>query len=191
MLGTGPLALAALDAFAGLALALGDDGILPLRPELRAALAAIGHGKDIRDRNAHRTALGAIATAGTGYGLVRVQGELCLVDGPLLFLIQRLEIPHIGQVVLHLGEAAHAAEDGMNIIQSGGKAQRPAGIGDIRAGSIEDGLHFGNGIGEDPALDRLHDHDGLPVGLTDFPVAAGSDAGVFPVGATSLWSANT
>ena len=186
MLWAGALALAALDAFAGLALALGDDAVLPLGPEFRTALAAIGHGEDIRDGNAHWTALGAVMAAGTGDRLVRVQRELGLVDRALLVGVQGLEILHKGEVVVHLRQIAHAGEHRDDVLLARHKTDRPGGVGRLRVRLRQDRLDAVDGVCQHAALHRLHDRDGLSIDLADLKVAPGGHAGVLPVRVVDL-----
>ncbi len=94
MLGTGAFALAALDAVAGLALVLGDDGVFPDGAEPGAALLPVFHVEDFGNGNAHGTALGAVMAGGAGDGLVRVQGLLGLPDDRLFRVGQGPEVAH-------------------------------------------------------------------------------------------------
>jgi len=181
MLRAGALALAALDAIARLALALGDDAVFPLGPEFRTALAAVGHGEDIRDGNAHRTALGAVMAARAGDRLVRVQRELGPVDRALLVGVQRLEILHIGKVVVHLRQIAHAGEHRNDVLLARHEADRPGGVGRLRVRLGQDRLDAVDGVRQHTALHRLHDRDRLSIGLADFKVAPGGYTGVIPV----------
>ena len=65
MLRTYAFTLTALNALAGLALILSNNGIFSLGTEFRASLLAVLNGEDIRNWNAHRTALGTVTAAGT------------------------------------------------------------------------------------------------------------------------------
>ena len=123
---------------------------------------------------------------GAGDGLVFIQRFPGEADQFHFLFVQRAEILHGFQVVIHLGQVAHTAEHGMNALQPGSEAQGPAGIGNIRAVSVKYSPHFRNGVGQDAALDRLHDHYRNPALAADLPVTAGGHTGVFPVSIVDL-----
>lgn len=85
MLRAGRFALAALDAVGSFALPLRHNDILSLGSEFRGTLLAVFHREDLRDRDGHRTALGAVVAGRTRNGLVFIQCFLCLSDHLHLF----------------------------------------------------------------------------------------------------------
>ena len=108
MLGAYLHALAALHAVAGLAVALGDDVVLPHGTEPGTSLAAVGHGEDLRNGNIHRASVCTVMASGTGNGLVCVQSILCFSDDRMFLRRKRFEISHIRKIVLHLFDVRHA-----------------------------------------------------------------------------------
>ena len=151
-----------------------------------AALLAVDHREDIGNRNPHGAPLRAVMAAGAGDRLILIQRRLGLPDDPLLRLRQGLELLHEAQVVLHLGQAAHAAEHRQDVVQAGAEADGPGRVAQAAARGIQDLFDLRNRIRQDAALDRLHDGDGLAVGLADLPAPAGGHARIFPVGVIQL-----
>ena len=118
---------------------------------------------------------------GTWDGFIAVEGLLRLPDQIQLRIRKRLEFFHVAEVVLHLRQVAHTAEDHEDVIQACREAYRPAGIGTPAAFRVEHCFYGRDGIRQDAALYRLHDGYGLTEFFADLPVFPGSDAGIFPV----------
>ena len=102
MLRTCAFALAALDTVTCLAFAFGNDRIFSLCAEFRTAFFAVLNREDLRDRNAHRTAFGAVMAGCAGDRFISVQCFHSLCDHCFLMFVQRFEISHEAEVVFHL-----------------------------------------------------------------------------------------
>ena len=118
-------ALTAVYAVAGFSFALSDYDILPLGAEFGAAFLPVLYSKDIRDRNAHRASGGAVAAACAGYGLIGIKCSLAGLDDLVLVLVQRFEIFHVGEVVFHLLDVAHTAENSEDAFLAADESDRP------------------------------------------------------------------
>ena len=87
MLGADAFALAALDAVAGLAPVVGDDGVFTHGAEAGAALFAVLHIEDLRDRNSHGTSFGTVMAGRTLNRRRMSHDPLCLLNNLLFFFI--------------------------------------------------------------------------------------------------------
>ena len=111
VLGTDLLAPAALDAV-GRPAAGGDvdDVIIVVRVPAVVDLLRVHGGEEVGDGDVLRTAVRAVAADGAGDEILAVKDLLHALDGGEFPLIQRPEVAHEGDVVLHLRKAAHAGE---------------------------------------------------------------------------------
>ena len=173
--------LSALDAFIRLSFALGNVVVLPDCPEMRASLPAVINSENFRNRDPHRASLRAVVAGGAGDGLILVQRHLRLRDHFRFSFAQGLEILHIAQVVLHLGDVAHPAQYREDPFLAGAEADRPAGVGAGTPGFIQDLPHLRNRISQRTALDRLHDDHRFSVRPADLKIPPACDTRVLPV----------
>ena len=85
----------------------------------------------------------------------------------LLLICQRLEILHVGNVILHLVQRAHAGQHHADAVKARRIADRIAGVGIVRAmlpvQAVEDLLCMLRQIDQTAALHRLHDEERLIV----------------------------
>ena len=118
----------------------------------------------------------------------RCQGFADLFDDLLFHFVKRPEHGrvHIGQIVFHLGQAAHAGQHHGNTFLGSRKADGPRRRAGFWICGLEDRLDGFRRIGQGAALDRLHDNDRLAVFPADFQAFPGSDIRVLPVGVIDL-----
>lgn len=96
-------------------------------------------------------------------------------------LIQRPEVAHEGDVVLHLRKAAHAGEHHQHPGKARGEADGIA-RGAAAAEPVEHGARVVREVHEVAALDRLHDDDGLAEFAADLVASAALHGGIVVVG---------
>lgn len=102
LLRTGIFTLTAFDAVRSLAFALGSNSVLALAPELGVAPLSVGYGEYLGDRNVLGTAVRTVMTSCAGYVGTVIKSLLRHAYNSLLCLVKRLEIFHVGNIVLHL-----------------------------------------------------------------------------------------
>ena len=111
MLGADALALAAADAVRGAGAGPGVDIlIVVVRVPVVVDLLRVHGGEEVGDGDVLRTAVRAVAADGAGDEILAVKDLLHALDGGEFPLIQRPEVAHEGDVVLHLRKAARAGE---------------------------------------------------------------------------------
>ena len=101
-----------------------------------------------------------ITAGGTGDQIHRMVNLPHLVNGRQLFYIQRAEILHKADVLLHLFDAAHAGEYHQHALKPGGIADCIT-CGRAAAQLIQHSLCLWRQIDQIAALYRLHDNDRL------------------------------
>ena len=93
---------------------------------------------------------------------------------------------HVGDVVLHLGDGAHAGQHRDDTVEARDVTDRPAGETCRGVRLPQDRCDGLGRVGQHAALDGLHDHDGLPVPAGHLIVRPARHAGVLPVGIVEL-----
>ena len=128
------LALTALDAVAGFSAVLRGDPVWPFAfvPAGIKPLV-VADGEDLRNRDLHGAAFRAVVARRARDGLVGEKRFLRFCDDPFFLRGQRLEVSHIGEVILHLCDVAHPRQNGYDMADAGCEADRPAGIGERTA----------------------------------------------------------
>lgn len=112
MLGTYALALAAADAVGSLARTLDETRIEVLgSPVVRIAAQGVDGPEDIRDADAHWTAVAAVSACRASDLRYRKDVARCFFDQLELVVCQRLEVRESLNVVCHLILVRHAGED--------------------------------------------------------------------------------
>ena len=158
MLGAGFLAPAAAHAVLSLGLVL--EHLVPGAPQqggIPASGQPVPQAEVLRD--VHPGGAGhAVFTPGAA--VVCPPAELRRRPGQQfrLLRLQGSEPGKGGQVLLHLGHAAHAAEDGEHTRQAGSPPKGPAGGSPLRPGGAEQLLHLLRRGGQQATLHRLHHH---------------------------------
>ena len=100
--------------------------------------------KEIGDGDVHGTPRLAVPAASAGDGLLVFQNSTGPSDRFLFRRSQGLEIGHITQIVLHLFQCAHAAEDHGHTLEGGGEPDGVAGA----AAALEPVQNFPGSFGE-------------------------------------------
>ena len=119
-------------------------------------------------------AVGAVAAGGAGDQIPGLEDLLYLTDGLHLPLIQGLEVPHEGDIVLHLPEAAHAGQHHHHAGEARGEADGVAG-GAAAVEVFQDGLGLLGQVHQVAALHRLHHQHRLIVLPADLIAPAALD----------------
>ena len=112
VLGALGFALTALEALTGLAVTLGNQIVVELAVAFQFGelLHDVVEAEVLGDSNLLWAALGAVMTGGARNGN-SITNDLCRLGDNFLFLfIKRLEILHIGRVILELLHVAHTAQ---------------------------------------------------------------------------------
>ena len=165
MLGAHRLAAAAADAVGGFAALGGEDLVIIeiLVPVVEGALEIVA-GEQVGDLDALGAGvlIDAVAAAGAGNEPLGLEHAANPVDGDALGIIQGAEVGHGGDIVLHLGHAAHAGQHHADVGEAGGETDGIAGIG-AAVKTIEHSLGLGGQLHQMAALDGLHHQDGLAV----------------------------
>ena len=125
MLRTDLFARTALDAVGGFTAVERMDIVIECCVPARGNLLCVQRRKVIRDRDLLRTSVRAVPAGCTGDQVHAVKNLLYLCDSSQLRLVQRLEILHVADVILHLLERAHAGEHHQN---SGKTGREPNGV---------------------------------------------------------------
>ena len=100
--------------------------------------------------------------------------------------VKRFEVFHVAEVILHLFQGTHAAQDSQKVILAGNKTQRPGRVGEAVVLSVKNGFDGIDRISQDTAFDRFHDNDRFAVLFADLIVSAGLHAGILPVSVVDL-----
>ena len=163
VLRAGFFALAALDAIRGPAPRRGMHHIVVIiRVPIVINLLGVHHGKQIGDSNVPGAAVGAVAAGRAGDQVLALENLLHLFHRSQLGFVQRPEILHKGDVVLHLLHIAHAGQHHFNARKAGGEADGIAG-GAAAVQRVQHSLGVLGQVDQVAALDRLHHDDGLAV----------------------------
>ena len=125
MLRTDLFARTALDAVGGFTAVERMDIVIECCVPARGNLLCVQRRKVIRNRDLLRTSVRAVPAGRTGDQVHAVKNLLYLCDSSQLRLVQRLEILHVADVILHLLERAHAGEHHQN---SGKTGREPNGV---------------------------------------------------------------
>ena len=162
MLGTDLLAPAALDAVGGLAPLGGIDAVVIVGIPVVVGLLGVHGCEQIGDGDVPGTAVDAVAAGRAGDEAHALEDGLHLLHRRQLRLIQRFEVPHERDVVLHLRHAAHAGQHHHHAFEARRKPQGVAG-GTAAVEPVQHGLGLLRQVHQIAALHRLHDDDGLAV----------------------------
>ena len=122
--------LSAADAFTCFAAVLCDDPVVREIDGPAFFLKMLQHvlivdGKELWNGDVHGTSVSAVGARGTGNGDLTVDDLSGAETEQSLFFIQRPEVLHEAQVVLHLLHTAHAGEDHHDIGKGCRKADGP------------------------------------------------------------------
>ena len=149
-------------------------------------LFGVVEGKILRNRNPLGAALHAVPASGTGDGRDGGDDLRRLCQRLQLHLPQGLRRVHDPGVLLQLGHGGHPAEDHHDVLQAGGKAERPLGRGPVGVDRGQDPGRLLRQLGQPPALYRLHHRDLFPVLYRRLIAPPGLDAAVLPVQVVEL-----
>ena len=163
MLRTCSLALTASDTVGSRGTASGKIIFSFCHRELSVHFVCIHHSENIRNTDLHRTSRHAVPAGRTRYLVYGGKCNPCLFDRRILRLIERLEIPHEGQVVLHLLHARHARQDDHDIRQRGCKTDCPGRRRCAFVHFLENSPDIRGQTRQSTALDWLHDDDRFSV----------------------------
>ncbi len=155
-------AFAAADAVGGPAAALGVGlAIIVVCVPVAVDLLGVHHREEVGDRNVLRAAGRAVVAGRAGDEALAAEDLLYPFDRGKLRLVERLEVAHESNVVLHLPQVAHAGEHHPNARE----ARREAD-GVARAAAAVQGVQHRCGvlrqIGEIAALTGSITMTGLP-----------------------------
>ena len=114
-----------------------------------------------------------------------MENGLNLLHGSLFLPVQRLEILHIGKIVLHLRQVAHAGQHHPDSREARGKAHGVAGKASAMK-FLQNGLSLLWQIHQAAALHRLHDDNGLAMLPADLIAGSALNPGVIVVGVVEL-----
>lgn len=181
------LAGPALYALPGLAAVLGGVAVVSFGALLVAVEGQLIHGAEHSgDIYLLRAAVHTVFAGGAGNG-GQVFEHLHHLRHNLLFaFVEGLEALHIVEVIVHLGLIAHAREHGYKPLKGRAIAYRPGRHGGVGVCLFEYLLYLRGHGSQGPALDRLHDNDGLAVLPRHLIALAGLYAVAVPVGVVYL-----
>ena len=148
-------------------------------------LLGVHQGEQIGDGDVLGTSIHAVAAGGAGDQVHPVEDRLHPIHGGPLLRIQRPEVLHKGDVVLHLLRCAHTGEHHQDALEAGGEADGIAG-GAAAVELVQHSLGLGRQVGQMPALHRLHHQHGLVVAAAHLVAQAALDTGVVIVGVVEL-----
>lgn len=185
MLRAALFALAAADAVGSFSAPLRVRGIAPTAVPIGIALVRIEIGKQLGYRDAPRAAVHTVAARRARDGVERTEHRAHFLDGSHLRRGERLRVLHKGEVIVHLRHIAHAGEHHADLREMRRKAQ---GVARVTAAvqTVEDSFRAVGQIDEDPALDGLHDDDGLIVLYAYVVAGAALDGVVVVIGVVEL-----
>ena len=179
-------ALAAFDTVGSLASRSGVyDIVVIVGVPVVIKLLRVHDGEQVRYRNMLGTSVGAVAAGGTRDEVLAVEYLLHLLDGGKLLFVQRLEILHDGNVVLHLFHVAHAGEN-HHTGESCGKTKSVA-CGTSSVKLVKYSLCVFGKIYKVAAFHGFHDDDGLVVLYANLIAGAALYGGIIVVGVVELY----